>query len=221
MPAKHKRFDFKAFLFCYSRVMAAPITHILFAIEMDENISKDFILGTSFPDIRYLGVIDRDATHGYTLDNLTDTSSFISGMAFHQYVDIQREEYWKAQKVHTQLPDSPYITHALKFLEDIVLYEYYKDWSILSTVFDQVIEDERAFQISDTDIYAWHQIIKEYIVGGPSLDNIIRLTKKLVGGDKISEAMSVLIPELEKNEMLKIEIKKYFDIKRSEFQKAI
>ena len=48
--------------------MAAPITHIaltekIFDKFFKNKTRKDFFIGTSFPDIRYLKVIDRDKTH--------------------------------------------------------------------------------------------------------------------------------------------------------------
>ena len=48
--------------------MAAPITHIVLASKVYDQFfsnfsKKDFLIGTSFPDIRYLKVIDRNTTH--------------------------------------------------------------------------------------------------------------------------------------------------------------
>ena len=49
--------------------MAAPIAHIFCALFLlnnniiDVDNIQEFIIGTSFPDIRYLGVIERDTTH--------------------------------------------------------------------------------------------------------------------------------------------------------------
>lgn len=47
--------------------MAAPITHVALTEKIFNNIfhnydKKEFIIGTSFPDIRYLGTIDREKT---------------------------------------------------------------------------------------------------------------------------------------------------------------
>lgn len=48
--------------------MATPITHIVLTEKVFEKFfkdktRKDFFIGTSFPDIKYLKVIDRDKSH--------------------------------------------------------------------------------------------------------------------------------------------------------------
>ncbi|HPR92239.1 MAG TPA: hypothetical protein PLR64_03240, partial [Candidatus Dojkabacteria bacterium] len=48
--------------------MAAPITHIVLSEKVLKKFfprteKKKFLIGTSLPDIRYLGVVDRNATH--------------------------------------------------------------------------------------------------------------------------------------------------------------
>lgn len=60
------------FLICFlfiSLEAAAPNTHVYFAQQwidihqMPEEDQNAFIIGTLFPDIRYLGTISRDKTH--------------------------------------------------------------------------------------------------------------------------------------------------------------
>ena len=86
--------------------MAAPITHIALTEKIFNNIfhnydKKEFIIGTSFPDIRYLGTIDREKTHlsVNNLENINDKSSFISGMKFHALVDKVREDFLLSRNI--------------------------------------------------------------------------------------------------------------------------
>jgi hypothetical protein len=92
--------------------MAAPIAHIFLAVQIlvgpfkVMSHEKEFIIGTSFPDIRYLKVIERAETHfeNVTLNDIKkETNSFKAGMLFHSFVDQKREEYMVVHRV-CQLP---------------------------------------------------------------------------------------------------------------------
>ena len=80
--------------------MAGPIGHIVLALSLLNGPLADkdraaFMLGTTFPDIRYLGVIERGKTHNNhaTWQNVqTESSSFKAGMDFHALVDRGREQ---------------------------------------------------------------------------------------------------------------------------------
>ena len=78
--------------------MATPITHVVLAAKIFDNIfkdkiKKDFFIGSLFPDIRYLKVIDRDKSHfeNLKLKDLKNDDSFLAGVKFHSIVDIARE----------------------------------------------------------------------------------------------------------------------------------
>src|SRR5438132_13939173 len=106
--------------------MAAPIAHIFLAVQMlagpfhglfDE---KEFIVGTSFPDIRYLKVVSREETHfsHVTLEDIVqETDSFKAGMLFHSFVDEQREAYIIAHGFYGKIPSFRFTTQSLKFAE--------------------------------------------------------------------------------------------------------
>ncbi len=93
--------------------MAAPIAHIFLAVQMLLGPlqglfnEQEFILGTSFPDIRYLKVVQRADTHftHVTLqDVLQEKSSFKAGMIFHSFVDEQREAYVVKNHFYKKFP---------------------------------------------------------------------------------------------------------------------
>jgi len=75
--------------------MPNQITHIVLTSKVfDQTFVKfnksEFYIGTIFPDIRYLGVIDRAKTHfaDVTLDSVLGAkTSFLAGLLFHNLVD--------------------------------------------------------------------------------------------------------------------------------------
>lgn len=80
--------------------MAAPITHVVLTAKIFDNffqdkVKKDFFIGTLFPDIRYLKVIDRDQTHfsNLSISDLKTEDSFLAGMKFHSMIDVVREKF--------------------------------------------------------------------------------------------------------------------------------
>ena len=80
--------------------MAAPITHIVLTDKIFQNHFKDknkadFYTGTVFPDIRYLGVIDRNKTHfkNLKISDVKKETSFWAGFKFHSFLDEAREKF--------------------------------------------------------------------------------------------------------------------------------
>ena len=81
--------------------MSFPITHILAAQQLQQKYfaSADrvqLILGTSFPDIRYLGELSRQQTHPqpeHSLAAIARLSDFDIGVQIHLLVDLKHEEY--------------------------------------------------------------------------------------------------------------------------------
>lgn len=70
--------------------MAAPITHIVLADKVWAQFlssfnKNDFFIGTSFPDIRYLKVINREKTHfkNQSINDIKSDDSIIAGIKFH------------------------------------------------------------------------------------------------------------------------------------------
>ncbi len=132
--------------------MAAPVVHIVLAIAFlsgpAQNVrvnEKEFILGTSFSDIRYIARgVKREVTHiprvkfKDVYGQLKAGNSFWAGVLFHSLVDEMREWYmtemvkkkrcclccrwpWGKRGVYSYVPESIWIAHCLKFNEDIRL----------------------------------------------------------------------------------------------------
>ncbi len=153
--------------------MAAPIAHIFLAIQMLAGPlsglfnEKEFIIGTSFPDIRYLGVISRNVTHfsGVTIEDIMqEKDSFKAGMLFHSLVDRLREEYIVAHRFYSKIPDFKLITQTLKYAEDEILRSIF-DSTVYVDYFDDILEQEKAYNISEKDIRTWHKYLQTYFAG--------------------------------------------------------
>lgn len=163
--------------------MAAPGTHTVLASKVykkyfsDKNFS-DYIVGNNFPDIRYLGVIERDATHFYGLkisDFIGDTP-FLAGVKLHSVVDEVREAYMKKNGIYSFFPDSPLKSQAVKFFEDCVLYDKIDNWNEIVASFDNVLPEERAFGIEEQDLLRWHGFLKLQLSHKPEETDLKKFT---------------------------------------------
>lgn len=153
--------------------MAAPIAHIFLATQMLAGPfqglfnEKEFIIGTSFPDIRYLKVAARAQTHitHVTLESIIkEKDSFKAGMLFHSFVDEQREAYVVENHFYEKIPSFKFTTQSLKFAEDDILKSQFDITSYIS-YFDKIIEQEKSFGITETNIKNWHNFLQGYFRG--------------------------------------------------------
>jgi len=153
-------------LFFSSLYGAGPITHLflgeeycrIFRIE-EETHQRDFLLGTSFPDIRYITHLPRERTHFniQSLNEVTGSSSyFIAGMKFHAWVDEVREAFVVASGIYEKI--EPYAdgrkATLLKFIEEQIIDYDGRKWG---HIFGEVLEEEKTFA-SEEQIQKWHTI---------------------------------------------------------------
>jgi hypothetical protein len=155
--------------------MAAPITHIvltekLFNKYFQDKDKKEFIIGTSLPDIRYLGTIERDKTHfpSAELKEIVNYGSFECGLNFHSIVDRVRENFLLTNNIYDFMPKSKYRTQTIKFLEDTLLYDKVRDWNIYIDMLDTVLQDEISIGLDRKVVERWHNIIKSYFSNKPN-----------------------------------------------------
>lgn len=163
--------------------MAAPIAHIFCALSLlssnaitIDNVT-DFIIGTSFPDIRYLRVIERDKTHVKNVtwnDVINAPNSFEKGRLLHCLLDEVREEFIEQNNLYEFIPNSPFRTQILKFYEDIILYEMIKSWPQINHYFDTIIPEEIVYDININDLKMWHNILKDYCSQQPNTNQILK-----------------------------------------------
>lgn len=156
--------------------MAAPIAHVFLAIQVlagplkDTFNEKEFILGTSFPDIRYLKIVERAETHieNVTFDDIkNETNSFKAGLLFHSFVDAEREKYIVEHNMYDALPTFRFTTQSLKFAEDHLLRELFNVQEY-SDYFYDILTEQLSFNISEETIRKWHFFLQEYFAGNLS-----------------------------------------------------
>jgi len=152
--------------------MPNQITHIVLTSKVfTETFNKfnksEFYIGTVFPDIRFLGAIDRAKTH---FDDVTLASvlkaktSFMAGLLFHNLTDrIFIENVINILPKISELPD---IGGAVKLLADELFYDRVNNWPEIIGYFDKVIPEELDFSIveldfgiAEKDLSKWHQTV--------------------------------------------------------------
>lgn len=167
--------------------MAATITHIVCALSLLNNNAlevdniKNFIIGTTFPDIRYLKVIQRKSTHIKNVrwtDIEKAVGSFEKGLLLHSRLDEVREAYIVERNLYAFIPNSPFRGHVLKFYEDILLYEMIDDWSKIADYFDTILAEEIKFNIKEEDIQTWHLLLKHYVSQKPNVSQIMEFLQE-------------------------------------------
>lgn len=155
--------------------MAAPITHIVLSDKVfdkyfEDKNEKDFYLGISFPDIRYLKIIERDKSHFQNLslqEIKTEKSSFLAGFKFHSFTDQAREKFVISNDIYSLYPKFKYLTESLKLLEDDILYGKLNNWEKIISYFNEITEEELSFGAEENDIMKWHKILQRYFSKQP------------------------------------------------------
>src|ERR1035437_8358942 len=157
--------------------MAAPITHIVLANKVFDDFfpklsKKDFLIGTSLPDIRYLKTIDRKTTHfngaKLSLSELNQQNSFMAGAKFHAIADQVREKYVVSQNIYYFLPKSKYATRSLKFLEDELFFDKIDNWEEIIKEFLDISFKQIPFNINQQVIEKWYSLLREYFSSKPN-----------------------------------------------------
>jgi len=214
--------------------MAGPVAHIILALGVlarnneCEQYKKKFIIGTSFPDIRYLEIIKRERTHNNnaTLETLNcPTIPFRAGMDFHSLVDEIRLKYMQDHNVYKMLPKVQNIDTYIKLVEDRILYNQCKNWKKIIQYFGTVVQEERKFNIPRNQVNLWHKFIIGYCQKKPTLNRSLNLFIKsrwpslpssirnliLLILKKSNIISDNIITQLEKNETLKNMIINFYD----------
>jgi len=170
------RFKGWIFLTFFQLGMAAgPMTHLFLgerycALHQTEEVG-DFLVGTLFPDIRYVAHFPRELTHPIVQDVReveSCFSKFEAGIKFHAWVDIVREEFVEQSGIYEKV--RPYAkgheATLLKFIEEEILADLY-DGRKWSPYFDACYEAEKRFT-NEEAIQRWHQMIQYSMAYRPS-----------------------------------------------------
>lgn len=194
--------------------MATPITHIVLANKVFDNyFSKfgkgDFFVGTSFPDIRYLKVIDRDTTHfknvEVNLRTLNLDNSFNAGAKFHVIVDWIRENYIIANNTYELIPKAKYTTQSLKLLEDELLYEKIGFWDQIIKDLEHIPYEQIDFVLDKEQIDKWYLLLREYFLSKPTSEGRKKFILEIGFSEEDANEMNKLIETMKNDdELIKI-----------------
>jgi hypothetical protein len=171
---------FVCLMFCMKVFAASSLFHVVIAekwLEAFEDYNEEqrraFILGTIFPDIRYLAGLPRRATHerNLTIEEILEIENpFIKGMKVHSFVDEARVAYLCKSdilKLLDNVEDDKVLL--LKMLEDEILFSMREkeDCEVLCSYLQMIEEEELSFGIPLEVVQQWHQQHIGYFSLGP------------------------------------------------------
>lgn len=198
--------------------MAAPATHIVLAEKLFEKYFSDkdktsYVVGTSFPDIRYLGVIDRKKTHYHNvkISEIIKENSFKAGVKLHSLVDEVRESFMKKQKLYSLFPESPLLTQGVKFFEDRVLYDRGSDWKTLLSCFDNVLPQELEYGITTKDVQRWHSLLAKILSHKPGDEDVVFFVSEIGKPPQMAEEIIKIVNGVKKKESAEKIINEFYD----------
>lgn len=183
--------------------MPGPITHILCASLFLCSYShhwneKEFIRGTAIPDIRYLGVIEREKTHhkNVSIQQIQQTaSSFQAGILFHSYIDDAYNHFMESHKVCPKDSSSTYESTLFKCYVDYALYERSTTWNSIGTTLQEpsLSSDEMNFPVAPKNMHIWYNLIADFCSQKPSGKTIASLFSISNRTNNSGNAMSTII----------------------------
>lgn len=198
--------------------MAAPITHIVltdkvFAKEFPMFSEEKFFIGTSFPDIRYLGVIERNKTHftNPSLKCIKSENDVKAGMMFHSLVDEVREKFIEENKVYKIIPRNDISIQSLKLFEDEILYNKIENWNSIASYFDSILPEESTYTIKTEEIERWHNTLKLYFAQKPNIKSREILFKEMNFNDGQRMQIEENISDMRRNDGLANIIASFYD----------
>lgn len=168
--------------------MPWPATHILVVEKVYTRYfshldRKAFILGTSFPDIRYPADIKRDQTHfnGISLAKIITKPAFEAGLYFHSFVD----EIWNTfirsheAQLFSLIPHDRAMFHTMKTLQDLYLFDQSDNWQTIVDYFDTILPIESRFGASQEMVLRWHTVLANYLSKPPDIGDLSMLRLSL------------------------------------------
>lgn len=185
--------------------MSAPLSHIVFANKLFKKIKpisdlQVFYIGVCFPDIRYLGIIDKDKTHWKitNLNELNQGTDFERGIKCHILVDLIRASYMKKANIKSIAPDSEFSSMVIKFHEDQIRAKDFSAQEIAEHL-NKIVEDEYSFNINENDLKKWHELIRKYLLSNYDEQSILNLTNQFIRSEHISSEVKRILPLIKKN----------------------
>ena len=189
--------------------MATPITHMVLTDKIFNKFfkgrdKKNFFIGTSLPDIRYLKVIGREKTHfeNIKMVDIKNENDFFAGLKFHSIVDIVMENYIVENKTYAMCPDSKYSVLALKLLEDRILYNNITNWQEYIDYLNEILDDEINLGLKKEDAKKWHILLQQNFSHPPSKKSMREFSSKVFFTEKEINELDRIITQLGTNKKI-------------------
>jgi len=207
--------------------MPWPATHILivekvYARYFSHLDQKEFILGTSFPDIRYPADIDRDQTHfnGISLSKIITKPAFEAGLYFHSFVDQVWNTFIRAHEkgLFPEIPHDRAMFHTMKILQDRYLFDQSNDWQTVVKYFDTILPEENRLGASREMVQRWHSVIGHYLSKPPDIGDLAMLRLSLSA--ELVNKIAVYYRQYQDNRTLKHVMTAFYEQAESLIEKA-
>lgn len=163
--------------------MAGEVGHVVYGTTVLHYLgpkvtSPLYWAGTLFPDIGHIGSIQRHRTHpdDVSLESLVGRDDFATGVRVHAWIDATREKFLHAKHMKELLPWHPFVPHALKLLEDELLYNRFEDWNLIHRVLGKTYEQEKQYIQNEETIKQWHSVLQNYLGSPPTDATRLRLS---------------------------------------------
>lgn len=186
--------------------MAGEATHVILAEKALDTVSgafpkPAFVMGTLFPDIRYLGTVERDATHIREIvwaDILVEADPFLAGAKFHSLVDKVRNEFMNARGMYDQCPPFLYDQQSLKLLEDELFYPLFPDWPRVVSYLRTTTAGPEHYGVSGESTVQWYALMGDYLSNPPSDASRSRMLEPLGFTKEAVILINAYVDELKK-----------------------
>lgn len=158
--------------------MSSFVTHIVIAKKLLNKLNitdrRKYYLGTSLPDIRKLGNIERDVTHfkePTIREILEEKDDHKKGVLLHLLLDKKRFGYYKRNNIFSLFPSEDFHIkdNLSKLVEDMILYKKVDNWIEISEYLLDT-NNYTDWEITDEDIKKWNEIIRAYINQGKGIN---------------------------------------------------
>lgn len=183
--------------------MAGEAAHVVYGARVLTYLGNKvsdarYWVGTLFPDIRHLGLVSRHRTHPehVGLTTLTGQNDFETGMRAHAWVDATRETYWREQNMKEMLPWHPFVPHALKLLEDELVYDMFQDWDNVRQTLRQIYAEELYYVDSREQVSRWHAILERYLAHKPEAVARKQLAMDIGLSEHSAEEINMVVEKL-------------------------
>jgi len=198
--------------------MPAPITHIVltekvFKKHFSSKNRAEFLIGTSLPDIRYFGNLDREKTHFFDLKlaDIKNEDSFKAGFKFHSLVDEVHNSFFSLRENPFFLEPIEITAVSLKFFEDELFYDYISSWVETSDFFDKSLKEEIAVVGSKEDVMDWHEALKDYFLIKPNPESRRKVLEKTNFSDDLALQIEKFIEQMKKMPQVKESVLEFYN----------